>query len=96
MAVFIVHSDFEAQEYEICHRFQQQGVARIHHGVEHVGQAHFHAKQGKSADKDRQKDKGLLPSCSRQEGLVPCFVWKGFPTFPAHLRMRPVSRKFET
>ena len=28
--------------------------------------------------------------------LGPCFVWKGFPTFPAHLRMRPVSRKFET
>ena len=34
----------------------------------------------------------LLPSCSRQEGLFPCFVWKGFPAFPAHLRMRPVSR----
>ena len=34
----------------------------------------------------------LLPSCSRQEGLFPCFVWKGFPTFPVHLRMRPVSR----
>ena len=34
----------------------------------------------------------LLPSCLRQEGLFPCFVWKGFPTFPAHLRMRPVSR----
>ena len=34
----------------------------------------------------------LLPSCSRQEGLFPCFVWKGFPTFPAHLRIRPVSR----
>ena len=34
----------------------------------------------------------LLPSCLRLEGLFPCFVWKGFPTFPAHLRMRPVSR----
>ena len=22
----------------------------------------------------------------------PCVVWKGFPAFPAHLRMRPVSR----
>ena len=28
----------------------------------------------------------------RQEGRIPCFVCKGFPTFPAHLRMRPVSR----
>ena len=34
----------------------------------------------------------LLPSCLRLEGLFPCFVWKGFPTFTAHLRMRPVSR----
>ena len=25
-------------------------------------------------------------------GRLPCFVWKGFRTFPAHLRMRPVSR----
>ena len=24
---------------------------------------------------------------------VPCFVWKGFPTFRSHLRMRPVSRR---
>ena len=23
----------------------------------------------------------------------PCFVWKGFPTFRSHLRMRPVSRR---
>ena len=23
---------------------------------------------------------------------VCCVVWKGFPAFPAHLRMRPVSR----
>ena len=22
-----------------------------------------------------------------------CFVWKGFPTFRSHLRMRPVSRR---
>ena len=28
----------------------------------------------------------------RQEGRFPCFVWKGFPDFPANLRMRPVSR----
>src|SRR5574339_38616 len=35
----------------------------------------------------------LLPSCSRQEGRLPCFVWKGFPTFRSHLRMRPVSRR---
>ena len=34
----------------------------------------------------------LLPSCLRLEGLFPSFAWKGFPTFPAHLRMRPVSR----
>ena len=33
----------------------------------------------------------LLPSSSRQESRFPCFVWKGFPTFPAHFRMRPVS-----
>ena len=33
-----------------------------------------------------------VPAEMRQEGLFPCFVWKGFPTFPAHLRMRPVSR----
>ena len=24
--------------------------------------------------------------------IHPCVVWKGFPAFPAHLRMRPVSR----
>ena len=24
---------------------------------------------------------------------LPCFVWKGFPTFRSHLRMRPVSRR---
>src|SRR5574341_905532 len=35
----------------------------------------------------------LLPSSSRQEGRLPCFVWKGFPTFRSHLRMRPVSRR---
>src|SRR5574337_799874 len=35
----------------------------------------------------------LLPSCSRQEGRLPCFVWKGFPTFRSHLRMRPGSRR---
>ena len=33
----------------------------------------------------------LHPSCSRQKGRFPCFVCKGFPTFPANLRMRPVS-----
>ena len=26
------------------------------------------------------------------ERRFPCVVWKGFPAFPAHLRMRPVSR----
>src|SRR5574342_683001 len=35
----------------------------------------------------------LLPSCPDQEGRLPCFVWKGFPTFRSHLRMRPVSRR---
>src|SRR5574337_631149 len=25
---------------------------------------------------------------------LPCFVWKGFPTFRSHLRMRPVSRRY--
>src|SRR5574341_218554 len=30
---------------------------------------------------------------SGQEGRLPCFVWKGFPTFRSHLRMRPVSRR---
>src|SRR5574342_88280 len=35
----------------------------------------------------------FLPSCSGQEGRLPCFVWKGFPTFRSHLRMRPVSRR---
>src|SRR5574337_791380 len=33
----------------------------------------------------------FLPSWSGQEGRLPCFVWKGFPTFRSHLRMRPVS-----
>src|SRR5574341_799707 len=27
------------------------------------------------------------------EVRLPCFVWKGFPTFRSHLRMRPVSRR---
>ena len=27
-----------------------------------------------------------------KERRFPCVVWKGFPAFPAHLRMRPVSR----
>ena len=44
------------------------------------------------AELETESSEHLLPSCSRQEGLFPCFVWKGFPTFPAHLRMRPVSR----
>src|SRR5574340_345006 len=35
----------------------------------------------------------FLPSWSGQEGRLPCFVWKGFPTFRSHLRMRPVSRR---
>ena len=34
----------------------------------------------------------LLASWSRQECRFPCYVWKGFPTFPARLRMRQVSR----
>ena len=36
----------------------------------------------------------LEPSKQRgcREGLAGCVVWKGFPAFPAHLRMRPVSR----
>ena len=34
----------------------------------------------------------LLPSGSRQERRFPCVVWKGFPAFQAHLRMRPASR----
>ena len=33
----------------------------------------------------------LLPSCSRQKGPFPCFIWKRFPTFRSHLRIRPVS-----
>ena len=33
----------------------------------------------------------LLPSCSRQKGPFPCFIWKRFPTFRSHLRMGPVS-----
>ena len=28
----------------------------------------------------------------RLNGHDPCVVWKGFPAFPAHLRMRPASR----
>ena len=28
---------------------------------------------------------------SRQERRFPCVVWKGFPAFPAHLRMTPVK-----
>src|SRR5574340_744437 len=35
----------------------------------------------------------FLPSWSGREGRLPCFVWKGFPTFRSHLRMRPVSRR---
>src|SRR5574341_1123849 len=31
-------------------------------------------------------------NCARSADL-PCFVWKGFPTFRSHLRMRPVSRR---
>ena len=34
----------------------------------------------------------LLTSGTRQESRIPCLVWKGFPAFPAHLRMRPSSR----
>ena len=34
---------------------------------------------------------GILQA-RRQEGRFPCFVCKGFPTFTANLRMRPVSR----
>ena len=30
--------------------------------------------------------------CGEGECVIPCVVWKGFPAFPAHLRMRPVSR----
>ena len=40
----------------------------------------------------RTSSEHLLPSCSRQEGLFPCVVCKGFPAFPAHLRMRLASR----
>ena len=32
-----------------------------------------------------------FPSSSRDEGPIPCFVCKGIPTFPSHLRRRPVS-----
>src|SRR5574340_572854 len=35
----------------------------------------------------------ILPYASGQEGRLPCFVWKGLPTFRSHLRMRPVSRR---
>src|SRR5574341_1484880 len=28
-----------------------------------------------------------------REGRLPCFVWKGFPTFRSHLRISPVSRR---
>ena len=35
----------------------------------------------------------LLPSWLQQECRFSCFVWKGFPAFPAHLRMRLVSRR---
>ena len=35
----------------------------------------------------------LFPSWSRQERRFPCVVWNGFPAFPAHLSMRPVSRR---
>ena len=53
-------------------------------------------------------DPGIEPGCSCLENPTdggawwaaiygvaqsrPCVVWKGFPAFPAHLRMRPVSR----
>ena len=37
-------------------------------------------------------ESACIPSGSRQERRFPCVVWKGFPAFPAHLRMRPVSR----
>src|SRR5574338_255614 len=40
-----------------------------------------------------QTKQGSQPSCRVQEGRLPCFVWKGFPTFRSHLRMRPVSRR---
>src|SRR5574340_1779063 len=29
---------------------------------------------------------------SGREGRLPCSLWKGFPTFRSHLRMRPISR----
>ena len=34
----------------------------------------------------------LCPSSSRDEGRFLCFVWKGIPTFPLHLKRRPVSQ----
>ena len=37
------------------------------------------------------KKSPVFPSSSRDEGLLPCFTWKGMPTSPAHLERRLVS-----
>ena len=35
---------------------------------------------------------GLINTVSSKVSAICCFVWKAFSTFPAHLRMSPVSR----
>ena len=37
------------------------------------------------------KKSPVFPSSSRDEGLLPCFTWKGMPTSPSHLERRLVS-----
>ena len=33
----------------------------------------------------------FFPSSTRNEGQIPCFIWKGMPTSPTHLKRRSVS-----
>ena len=39
-----------------------------------------------------QQQGHFFPPVSCWRPLCPCVVWEGFLAFPAHLRMRPVSR----
>ena len=54
--------------------------------------ANFPPPEGNTEGPGTASSEPLLPSSSRQESRFPCVVWKGFPAFPAHLRMRPASR----
>ena len=59
--------------------------------IPEVSQDTSHHSRGMLKFPPQVKKNPIFPTSSRDEGRLPCFVWKGMATSPSHLKRRLVS-----